>query len=978
MTNSLLHVAYFKSMFDNVVEITETRTWSELVELFSTHRRTDTKNDLGFILGRFKDPSTARAAKKPGQDDINVVLPGTVGRVAENIVAMDALCIDYDGGAKIDDVRAQLSAVTHLGYTSYNHLKDGTTHKFRVVIPFTTPCPAAEWKVRNAAFLALFPGCDKVSFTLCRIFYAPSTPTTEDRPTLAWNNEGEWLDWTQIAPVDEHQPRAQVVTTSSKLDTSFPEIHTVKYGALPADELFELMTEGYANRLTCFRLNDPSDRKAGCFVQKLPDALLYYGNDGDKRIIRVLREELPITVPVSPLIDSLRARTHTQPSTPTSTLIFSDAPAVIELNERYLPSDLHLAYPERGVVCIKSPKGSGKTEHLGHLVAANRRAHRSTLLIGHRIHLLRNLSARTGLDNYLDLGDGELTSYSAVCLNSLASRTPPVEFYDTIIIDEVEQVLQSLIGDHLRPVRNEVCVALFHYIKHARLIVCLDADLTSSLTIEILQQLRGTNADDEAVGIINTYPIGKGRVTRQYLDEHHLLHDAMLDLVKGEKVFYTCNGIGQATTVASVFQGLLADTDNEVLLVTSATGDDEAVKAFIANPSVEATRYAAIVTSPTLSTGVSIDAHPLTGEHHFTRVYGCFKLNPGTYLDIDQSLCRVRDETVPHAVYIQANDPTGTAMAKDPYDVLQDIVERNRKAVPVLPGVRPALSKEQWQWAYIYTTLITRISEWSIFKPQQFRALRKAQGWTFEDVKPSKSAKEHGKGAYTQHKGVSNAEAHALAVMAAASITAETYDMLLKKKTRTTAENHSLERYRYTLELAKIGLPFELEHVVQAISENLIGSLRFARTHLIYDTQTRTHYDSEDRKKNTVTFTDNRTSVKQNELLLFLCASAGLDFATIHRETQLGTVEVTSDTLTKVANAYVSRQRDCNLFFGARIKDPTHPQSLAKVWNATIGKHTIPLTAKRVTENGQKVRRYFINTEAARLALKIINSGHLY
>jgi hypothetical protein len=197
-TAATYHLSFFKSMFDNRVDTGENYTWSELVELFSEHRRTDTKNDLGFIIGTFKPVGEGREAKAPG-DNPNLTIPNTVGRYGENMVEMHALCIDYDGGAGIQEVREQLAAFTHLGYTSYNHLKDGETEKFRVVIPFTTPCPAAEWKKRHKNFLPLFPGADASTFMLARIFYAPSIPASEDRVASTWSNDGEAFDWAEIA-----------------------------------------------------------------------------------------------------------------------------------------------------------------------------------------------------------------------------------------------------------------------------------------------------------------------------------------------------------------------------------------------------------------------------------------------------------------------------------------------------------------------------------------------------------------------------------------------------------------------------------------------------------------------------------------------------------------------------------------------------------------------------------------------------------
>lgn len=988
MTAQPFHLAFFRSMFDNKVDVQETYAWDDLVQLFSEHRRTDQKNDLGFIIGTFKPVGEARQAKKPGQDDPTVTLPGTVGRYAENIIAMDALCVDYDGGASIEDVRAQLAGITHLGYTSYNHLKDGKTQKFRVVIPFSTPCPIAEWDARSKGFLALFPGADPVTFSTARIFYAPSTPAREKRPTLTWSNAGEAFDWTEVEPEKAHAPSPRVVSVGPRVTNELPWIRTKKYGNTQANDLFDLMNEGYQHRLSCYRIDDAADSKAGCFVVKTADGLRYHDNNGDRRFIRVLRSvvEKPTEEPTAKLtfksgknvpssaIDQLRAKNlvkyeevrkhHTH-----RTLVFEtehDRPLLTELSERYLPDDVLWLAPERGVLAIRSPKGSGKTERLADLVAQNKRHQRSTLLIGHRVHLLRNLTERTKLDNYQDLEEGFLTAYSAVCLNSLASRSYGPS-YDTVIIDESEQVLQTLIGDHLKGIRNEVFIAFHEHIKNARLVVVLDADL-SPLTLEVLRLLRAEHPDERAVGVINTYPIGANRTTRHYMDRYHLLHDAIEAALDGEKVYYATNSINRATTVARIMETL----GKEVLLVTSETGEKEHVRAFIEHPAAEAIKYDVLVTSPTLSTGVSIDAYK--GKHHFTRVYGEFGLNPGTFLDADQALSRVRDETIPHNVWIQAN--TGDVSARSEAEFYEEYCAKHRLSLLAIDGVAPPLSAGQRTWAYLCAAVEARVAEWSIYKPQQFRKLRSDAGWTIESVVLNKTKKEEGHGVYVEHDQLT--DGHAQNVVAARQIDGDEYETLLKRKQRNQAEHLSMERYRYELELKKIAEPFTLENVQKAIQQNLFSSLRWAREHVLHDDNQRRTNDRIERQSNPITFTDPKHRTKIHELLEKLTTPGKINYAHLQRQTLQGTVEVTEAMLESVAQAFAANERECRLFFKSRIKDPLNRENYAKVWNNTLGKLSLPLKVLRVQKNGVRVRRYFIDAEKTDLSLRIIGSGRKY
>ncbi|MFM6424871.1 DUF3854 domain-containing protein, partial [Planktothrix sp.] len=64
-----------------------------------------------------------------------------------------------------------------------------------------------------------------------------------------------------------------------------------------------------------------------------------------------------------------------------------------KLNSRYLKLD----FPEQGLVCIKSAKGTGKTENLIPLIQESMNIGRKVLVISHRIQLGRSICNRLGL-----------------------------------------------------------------------------------------------------------------------------------------------------------------------------------------------------------------------------------------------------------------------------------------------------------------------------------------------------------------------------------------------------------------------------------------------------------------------------------------------------------------------------------------------------------------------------------------------------
>ena len=330
-------------------------------------------------------------------------------------------------------------------------------------------------------------------------------------------------------------------------------------------------------------------------------------------------------------------------------LFRSENDIVRDLNVRYLPPELNDLIPERGVFVVKSPKGTGKTELLKKVVADCNAENRSVMMLGHRVNLLENLSVRTGLEFYRDLKDGTLTSDVAVCLNSLATRfNPAIDApYDTVIIDESEQFFPTFLSKTLERDLSKVFTNFIFILQKARRVIVLDADISANLTIDLIGMIRTpeSNPDDDCIGINNTYKIGAGQTTKQYLDKNQCIGEALADLDAGEKVYIATNNKKLANTIYTIVSELMGKT---ALLVSADNAELDDQQAFIHTPSTEQCNYQCVIATPTLATGISID------NPHFTRVYGLFGINPGTYQDADQAVSRVRECSDVH-VWLQAN-----------------------------------------------------------------------------------------------------------------------------------------------------------------------------------------------------------------------------------------------------------------------------------------------------------------------------------
>jgi hypothetical protein len=152
---------------------------------------------------------------------------------------------------------------------------------------------------------------------------------------------------------------------------------------------------------------------------------------------------------------------------------------------------LRLARVEDGITLVKSPKGTGKTECLRGVIAGDR----SVLLIGHRVALIHQSCARLDLQCYLDHEDRHLKARRlGVCLDSLQRLQGDdgvLTAFDTVVIDESEQVLMHFLSDTMSA-EGRAPAAVFTVFKtllrRARRVIALDADLGWT-TFETLTRL---------------------------------------------------------------------------------------------------------------------------------------------------------------------------------------------------------------------------------------------------------------------------------------------------------------------------------------------------------------------------------------------------------------------------------------------------------------------------------------------------------
>ena len=334
----------------------------------------------------------------------------------------------------------------------------------------------------------------------------------------------------------------------------------------------------------------------------------------------------------------------------------------LSLCARFLPRDLFdlVGRVWRSLV-LKSGQGTGKTEALVRLIEEARRRGERVLILTHRRELARSLAARLGARCYLD-DKGRLVIAEGgalvLCVDSLkrlvmGGRIGESFGPNLVIVDESEQVARHLFGATVGDKLSVVAGDLFKVLKRAARVVCADADagvMTQRLLVECAGRTQGL------LNVTNTWQgwgfnlNGSQRVLLlkdQSNDGRLMLIDAVVEAVAklgdGQTVLVACTSKTQANEIEKILH--MNGCGDGVLVVTSATKDTSAARAFLADPNGCLPRV--LIYSPTIGTGVSID-------REVERVFVCGAAIEGfTGPDMVQLMTRARKQRVPPLVWLQ-------------------------------------------------------------------------------------------------------------------------------------------------------------------------------------------------------------------------------------------------------------------------------------------------------------------------------------
>jgi Origin of replication binding protein len=249
--------------------------------------------------------------------------------------------------------------------------------------------------------------------------------------------------------------------------------------------------------------------------------------------------------------------------------------------------------------CVRSPKGTGKTELVSHIVNHELGANEKALILVHRVSLSLNTAGRIGGTQYQE--SPEAINNSRVlhlCVNSLVHLEPTSwDSVGVVVIDELEQVLRHISGDTCKRTRNTIRAKLEYVLCKARRVLILDADLTDG-GVKLVQEVAGISPEDTET-VLNTFQV-RGKQYFELPDMPTVVGLAQHHLDKGERVVVLCNTKRGA-------EGVFKDLGGEGLLVTKDTSGDPQQQEFLTYPNDHVEKYNLIVGSPSITTGLSID-----------------------------------------------------------------------------------------------------------------------------------------------------------------------------------------------------------------------------------------------------------------------------------------------------------------------------------------------------------------------------------
>lgn len=315
-----------------------------------------------------------------------------------------------------------------------------------------------------------------------------------------------------------------------------------------------------------------------------------------------------------------------------------------------------------GIIALRAPLGSGKTQTVGAAFVNAIRNIGRVACITHLRSLVAEMARRLDAAHYETTTETQLLRENALAITSASLCNGKYdEFFGTcyyLFIDEFSQVRRYFAEKKCGHNPSASLAAFRRHIAAAKCVIVADADL-SDADIQFLESCR---AEGERFRVIDAKPPMPAR-TIDYIvgkdSAEYIIGAAEQEILKGGNVWIGCESADRA----AAFGEYLRQRAFKVLTITSEEKAGKEQEAFLANPDKVSRQYQAIVHSPVISSGVSIEHK---GAPHFTAVFWIGGGRAVLPSDAGQALRRVR--YLHHAVVGLLNNSEGkvkTAITRD-------------------------------------------------------------------------------------------------------------------------------------------------------------------------------------------------------------------------------------------------------------------------------------------------------------------------
>lgn len=153
--------------------------WDEFVQLFGEHQVWDDKDHEMICPWIF--------------------ISDTGPRRSENCLGTNLICLDFDDDSDwtIEDSKVVFAKYKHMGFTSYNHMKNGQD-RFRIFLPLDRVYYSKEVQECRDGLYDKYQGVDRSCLSITRAFYIPSCSVENKNLAQLWSRDGELFSLDQF------------------------------------------------------------------------------------------------------------------------------------------------------------------------------------------------------------------------------------------------------------------------------------------------------------------------------------------------------------------------------------------------------------------------------------------------------------------------------------------------------------------------------------------------------------------------------------------------------------------------------------------------------------------------------------------------------------------------------------------------------------------------------------------------------------